>query len=112
MWLRHVLKQVTREEVLDGMGSLVLVEALPQAHFDQEHLPGAVRLDGRPTLEEALDVLPDLDAPIVVYCSGIGCTRSEVTARALSSLGYRDVAVYRGGKADWFGAGLRLETQR
>jgi len=103
-----MLNEVTRQQILDNVDELVLVEALPQAHYDQEHLPGAVRLDGRPTLDEALAVLPDLDARVVVYCSGIGCTRSEVTARALLALGYSDVAVYRGGKADWFDAGLAL----
>jgi rhodanese-related sulfurtransferase len=107
-----MLKEITREQIVDQLDSLVLVEALPQAHYDQEHLPGAVRLDGRPTVDEAREVLPDLSARIVVYCSGIGCTRSEVTARSLLALGYSDIAIYRGGKTDWFDAGLVLESAR
>lgn len=110
MRLWNMLKEVTRQQILDAFDDIVLVEALPQAHYDREHLPGAVRLDGRPTLDEALAVLPDLDAHIVVYCSGIGCTRSEVTARTLLTLGYHDVAVYRGGKTEWFDSGLVLEA--
>ena len=97
-----MLNEITKEQILSDFDELVLVEALPQPHYDLEHLPGAIRLDGRPTLDDALAVLPDLDARIVVYCSGMGCTRSEVTARALDSLGYTDVAIYRGGKAEWF----------
>jgi rhodanese-related sulfurtransferase len=105
-----MLKQVTREQILDEFDQLVLVEALSPAHYDQGHLPGAIRLDGRPTLDEAVALLPDLNARIVVYCSGIGCTRSEVTARALLALGYSDVAVYRGGKTEWFEAGHLVES--
>jgi rhodanese-related sulfurtransferase len=105
-----MLTYVTRQEILDEFDQLVLVEALSPAHYEQGHLPGAIRLDGRPTLDEARAVLPDLDARVVVYCSGIGCTRSEVTARALIALGYADVAVYRGGKSEWFDAGLLLES--
>lgn len=44
-----------------------------------------------------------------MYCSGPGCGRSKITAAALTDLGYTDVRVYVGGKADWFSAGLPME---
>jgi 3-mercaptopyruvate sulfurtransferase SseA len=43
---------------------------------------------------------------------GQGCTRSKVTAAAFERLGYRDVRVYPGGKADWWQAGQPLVGHR
>ncbi|WP_370523943.1 rhodanese-like domain-containing protein [Cellulomonas sp. APG4] len=47
-----------------------------------------------------------------MYCSGPACGRSTSTATAFSALGYTDVRVYTGGKADWFAAGLPLERSQ
>lgn len=46
----------------------------------------------------------------MTYCTGPGCVRSKVAAGAFARLGYEDVRVYTGGKADWYGAGLPFET--
>ena len=54
-------------------------------------------------------MLPDMGAEIVVYCASSTCQNSHIAARTLQSLGYRDVAVYAGGKQDWSEAGLALE---
>jgi rhodanese-related sulfurtransferase len=78
----------------------VLVEALGSAFFADAHLPGAINIPPDQVDRLAPSLLPDLDAEIVVYCSGT-CRNSEATARRLEELGYRRVLMYPDGKEDW-----------
>ena len=87
---------------------VVLVEALGPAYFADAHLPGAVNIPPDRVDRLAGRLLPDIEAEIVVYCSGT-CQNSEITARRLEDLGYRRVAVYPGGKEDWVEHGLPVE---
>ncbi len=48
--------------------------------------------------------------PIVTYCSGVTCPNSKIAAHRLTALGYTDVRAYEGGKEEWVGAGLPVET--
>lgn len=102
---------ITREDLVRAMheGTIILIEALPTAHYAAEHLPGAINVPGELTAQDAARIAPDLHRTTVVYCSGPGCGRSTVTAAALTRAGYTDVRVYAGGKADWFAAGLPME---
>jgi rhodanese-related sulfurtransferase len=90
----------------------VLIEALPLASYEKEHLPGAINipLDGFEARARAL--LPNQRAELVVYCSGPTCPNSHAAARKLGELGYENVRVYSGGKAAWREAGLAFETAR
>ena len=105
---------VTRDELvaLLAEGSATLVEALSAEAFAAEHLPEAVNVPGELTPDLAASLAPDPTRTVVVYCSGVTCTRSKVTAAAFTRLGYRDVRVYPGGKADWWQAGLPLVGDR
>lgn len=89
-------------------GQVTLIEALPAAHYDAGHLPGAGNVPGELTADLAARLAPDRSATVVVYCCGPGCSRSRVTAAAFVRLGYTDVRVYPGGKGDWAAAGLVL----
>lgn len=93
-------------------GAVTLVEALPEPHYDAEHLPGAVNLPGELTADLAQRLAPDRSRTVVTYCSGPSCGRSKVAAAAFTRLGYPDVRVYSGGKADWADAGLPLHGAR
>jgi len=53
-----------------------------------------------------LDQLPDLDAPIVVYCLSSGI--STVAAKELASRGYTNVVELDGGMGAWAAAGNEL----
>jgi rhodanese-related sulfurtransferase len=86
----------------------IVVEALGSAYYADAHLPGAINIPAGQVDELAPALLPDLDADIVVYCSGSG-TSSDPVARRLEQLGYQTVYVYRGGKEDWAEHGLPLE---
>ena len=86
----------------------VVVEALGSAFYADAHLPGAINIPPGQVDTLAPVLLPDRDAEIVVYCSGMS-TSADAVARRLEELGYRAVADYQGGKEDWVEHGLPLE---
>jgi rhodanese-related sulfurtransferase len=94
-------KTITRDEVrrLIDAGDAVVVEALPAAYYEQEHLPGALNLPHDKVDQLAGSVVPDKTKPVVVYC-----------ARRLEELGYEAVYDYDLGKQDWVEAGLPTES--
>ena len=51
---------------MDRGDDFLLLEVLGQASYDQGHLPGAVRYEGRDQIEQ---LAPDKHAEIVAYCS-------------------------------------------
>ncbi len=103
---------ITRDELVAALAAheVVVVDALPSAYYEQQHLPGALNLvadDVRPRAEQ---LLPAKDAAIVTYCSNPACRNSAIAASQLTSLGYTNVRKYADGKQDWVDAGLPLET--
>jgi len=106
-------KTVTRSALRDKLDSghkPLLIEALPAKYFQQAHLPGAINIPHDAIELLAPQVLPDRDAEIVVYCASENCKNSDIAAQRLATLGYSNVAVYLGGKADWQANGLPLES--
>jgi rhodanese-related sulfurtransferase len=88
----------------------VVAEALGPRYYDDAHLPDAVNLDPA-RFDELVPVLfPSHDQAIVVYCASETCRNSHEAAARLVALGYTDVSVYEGGKADWIAAGLPVES--
>jgi rhodanese-related sulfurtransferase len=103
---------IGRDELQDliGAGTVVVVDALPRSYYDQQHLPGALNITEAEVDELAPRLLPDLDAPIVTYCSNTACSNSEAVARRLVAAGYTDVRVYRDGIQDWVESGNPTES--
>jgi len=105
--------EITFEELTSKIRAhapFVLVEALPAQYYGAGHLPGAINLPLDGIEPRSSDVLPDKNAEIVVYCSGPTCQNSHVAQRKLTSMGYRNVKVFSGGKAAWSQAGGTLVT--
>ena len=103
--------EISRDELhreLTADEAPTLVEALGPAFFADAHLPGAINIPPDQVDRLAATLLPDRDAPIVVYCSGT-CQNSEIAARRLEELGYGSVRVYLGGKEDWVEHGLPVD---
>ena len=64
---------ITREELselIDSVraGQMTLVDVLSPESYATRHIPGAVNLPVADIPERAREVLPDRDAPIVLYC--------------------------------------------
>ena len=63
------MKTIDREalqEKMDRGDDFLLLEFLGEASFNREHLPGAVRYEGRDQVEA---LAPDRSTEIVAYCS-------------------------------------------
>jgi rhodanese-related sulfurtransferase len=104
----QTIRTITREQLSD-LNARVF-EVLSHQHWAAGHIPGAKAMPLDSVAEVARLQAPDLDGDVVLYCASETCKNSEIAARALVSLGYRSVFVYRGGKADWKAAGLELEV--
>lgn len=102
---------ITRTDLwreMEGPQPPVLIEALGAAYFADAHLPGAINIPPGQVNRLAPALIPDLDARIVVYCSG-RCDSSRIVARLLEERGYSDVRILEGGKEDWVEHGLPVE---
>lgn len=107
------MSKIIDRETLVSLSSnprTVLLEALPQAYYAAGHLPNARWFPHDKSRELAPVAIPRKTDPVVVYCASSTCQNSHVAAKALADLGYSDVSVYAGGKADWEAAGLPLEA--
>ena len=67
----------------------VLVDVRSPAEFASGHVQGAVNLPLDRLASDALAVLPDKSAPLVLYC--ISGARSEMAAQWLRQAGYTQV---------------------
>ena len=95
-------------ELKENNEPFVLVEALGEKSYNDGHIPGAVHLQPDKVAERAPQVLKKSDR-IIVYCAGYGCHASTNVTRELLTLGYKNVADFKGGKKAWVDAGLGLE---
>jgi rhodanese-related sulfurtransferase len=103
--------RITRDALVARLADAdrpIVVEALGAAFYADAHLPGALNVPAGRVDELAPSLLPDLGRAIVVYGSGTRTSAAAVADR-LVELGYRDVAVYEGGKEDWVEHGLPVE---
>lgn len=103
---------ITRDtlKVRIDRGDVVVLEALPQMYWEKEHLPGALLFPLDDIDGQAVSMLPDKAADIVVYCSNASCNNSHIVADRLTQLGYTSVFRYIEGKQDWIEAGLPVES--
>src|SRR5262249_5513939 len=105
------VKEISRaalSEALLSRSPPVVIEALDRKYYDSGHIPTARMLPPADT-GKAASIVADKEQAIVVYCASATCQNSHRAAADLERQGYRNVAVYAGGKADWVEAGLRLE---
>jgi rhodanese-related sulfurtransferase len=83
-----------------------LVEVLPRAEYDEEHLPDAVHLPLKSLSAASAAAVVDRARPVIVYCWDALCDMSPRAAWRLERLGYGPVYDYQLGKVDWMAAGL------
>jgi rhodanese-related sulfurtransferase len=89
---------------LDGGEKLILVDTREDSEWAQGHIPGAIHL-GRGVIERDIEkAIPDVNAPIVLYCGG--GFRSALAADNLQKMGYKNVISMDGGWRGWTEAGF------
>ena len=103
------VKEISRPALTEALLSRsppIVFEALDKKYYDNGHIPTA-RVLPPAEIDPVLLLVPQDQA---LCC--IAQARPARTASAAAHLekqGYRNLAVYPGGKADWVEAGLRLE---
>ena len=102
------ISRPTLSEALLSESPPIVFEALDKKYYDNGHIPTA-RMLPPAEVDRVPSIVADKDQAIVLYCASAACQNSHQAAAHLERQGYRNVAVYPGGKADWIEAGLRLE---
>ena len=83
---------------MDSGDAIIILDVRTQDEFNAGHIAGAILIPNETILDEQPDLLPDLDAEILVYCrSG---NRSAQSANKLLAIGYTNVYDF-GGIIDW-----------
>ena len=70
-----------RARVADGRATIL--EILPVRYFQEGHLPGARQASLADLAQAAGRLLPDPQAPVILYCSGPTCQNSHWSTSAL-----------------------------
>ena len=79
--------------------------------YARRHVPGAHHLDLKYAFtEETLNAVVAKDQPLVIYCSGVKCSRSSRASARAVSWGFTKVHYFRGGIVDWRDAGMPMES--
>jgi rhodanese-related sulfurtransferase len=96
------IRETTVEAVkhrLDSGDKFVLIDVREESEFAKDHLPAAIHL-GKGVLERDIESrVPDLEAPLVLYCGG--GYRSALAADNLQKMGYKNVLSMDGGVRGW-----------
>ena len=99
---RQRIRETNVDEIkrrLDAREKFVLVDVREESEYAKDHLPGAIHL-GKGVIERDIEQrVPELDAPIVLYCGG--GFRSALTADNLQKMGYSNVLSMDGGIRGW-----------
>jgi rhodanese-related sulfurtransferase len=92
---------------LDQGEPVYFIDVREDHEFAKDHAKGARHL-GKGILERDIEtVVPDKQAPIILYCGG--GYRSALAADALRQMGYVNVASMDGGIKAWRDAGYPME---
>ena len=87
------------KEKIDAGEKFFLVDVREESEFGKDHLPGAVHL-GKGVIERDIEArIPDLNAPLILYCGG--GFRSALAADNLQKMGYTNVLSMDGGIREW-----------
>lgn len=89
----------------------VFVDVRNPRLYAKKHIPGAFHLDLKYNFDEVkLAAVAKKDRPVIIYCSGVKCSRSYRASEKAVSWGYSKVHYFRGGIVDWTKAGYPVAT--
>jgi len=94
-------KKITAEDAknrMDENKDVIVVDVRTLDEYSEGHIEGAILIPNETITDTPPELLPDLDAEILIYCrSG---NRSQQAAEKLIGLGYTNVYDF-GGIIDW-----------
>lgn len=99
--LNNTYKQISAKEaknMMDEQSGYIILDVRTQSEYDLGHIPNSLLLSNENIGTYEIDVLPDKDQMILIYCrSG---NRSKQAAEKLLKLGYTNLYEF-GGIIDW-----------
>jgi len=102
-------------------GRAIVLDARPYEEYAVSHIPGARAVPAKAGTTPALYVgdaaevaktIPDKSQPLILYCNGLFCGRSERLADDLTKLGYRNVRRYQLGAPGWRALGGVMQVEK
>lgn len=104
------IKEITPKELkqmLNQKEKLNIIDVREEHEISSGKIPGAIHLCKGVIERDIEKVLPDIRAPMVVYCSG--GFRCALVAKNLQEMGYTNVASLNSGLKGWVSEGFTLE---
>ena len=105
------MKTIAAAELKTLQKNVTLIHVLPEEHFAQQHLPGALNacVYEMVFLSKVAELVPDKSAAMIVYGAGAPSLDSTTAAEKLAKAGYTNVRDFRGGLTEWQQNGLAVE---
>ena len=98
-----IFKSVSMDEIGQIMNEnegYIILDVRTEEEFKEGHIPGAICIPNETIAGDVVNILPDKEQLILVYCrSG---NRSKQAATKLQKLGYTNIVEF-GGIVDWTG---------
>ena len=116
-------REVSTAELRQALaqGGTIVLDARPYEEYAVSHIPGARSVRGKPGTTPALYVadvneiaesVPDKAQPLIAYCNGLFCGRSERFAEDLMGIGYQNVSRYQLGAPGWRALGGVMQVEK
>jgi len=100
----------TAEAEQAAAGGATILDCREDSEWEQGHVSGATHLSKSYVEQDIEGLVPDREAPIVVYCAG--GIRSLFTAQTLIEMGYTNATSMTGGFQAWKSEGRSWEQPR
>ncbi len=88
---------------------ILFVDARDIEEYEEGHIPGAISSEDFMELTFHIEEVQSKSAPIVTYCGGGECAKSEDLAFDLQATGYNQIYIYLGGWMEWENKGFEIE---
>ncbi|MBH50074.1 MAG: hypothetical protein CMG69_04910 [Candidatus Marinimicrobia bacterium] len=88
---------------------ILFVDARDIEEYEEGHIPGALSSEDFMELTFQIEEVQSKSAPIITYCGGGECAKSEDLAYDLQATGYNQIYIYLGGWMEWENKGFEIE---
>lgn len=102
----HEITPTQLKEKLDQHEPLQLIDVREESEWASGHIPTAIPLSKGIIERDIEKKFPDLNTPLVVYCSG--GFRCALVAESLQKMGYTHVSSLESGSQGWIDAGYHF----
>ena len=103
----HEITPAQLKEKLDRNEPFDLIDVREESEWATGHIPTAIHLSKGIIERDIEKKFPDLNTPLVVYCSG--GFRCALVAETLQKMGYTTVSSLESGSQGWVDAGYEIK---